>query len=116
MEPLDVLELIDRSAMKWESIGAGIGLDAGPRNCALCSVFFECGCNGCPVKKYSGFDCCTNTPYDDWLFHMQIDHERWSDMPYFALCPECRRLAKLERSYLWQVRQWYINNYCPWYQ
>jgi hypothetical protein len=33
------------------------------RSCALCRLFINLECNGCPVKNKSGFEQCRDTPY-----------------------------------------------------
>jgi hypothetical protein len=42
--------------------------------CALCKIFYEVGCVGCPVALRAETDWCSNTPYlsariafDNWL-------------------------------------------------
>ncbi len=38
-------------------------IDTSARSCALCNMFFESGCQGCPVSCQTGKDCCNGTPY-----------------------------------------------------
>ena len=35
-------------------------------NCALCFVYARYKCNGCPVKKATGYGSCNKTPYESF--------------------------------------------------
>jgi hypothetical protein len=54
------------SIRKWEGIVAGTVTDEGPNNCPLCGLFFNLGCEGCPVSAAAERPYCENTPYDVW--------------------------------------------------
>lgn len=101
------IEAIKGSARKWKSIGEGIGIDAGRRNCTLCKKFsaimcsFSAGvvylCNDsdgfvCPIKKHTGAKGCVGTPYETWVSHRLLGHKKESHHGQ-AYCPECRRIA-----------------------
>ncbi len=56
------------SIAHWERLASGTsGENEGiyADNCALCGLFIQNECNGCPVKEYSGFDMCQNAPWED---------------------------------------------------
>jgi len=41
-------------------------VEMGVCNCALCIMFAPHKCNGCPVKKATGYGKCNKTPYEDF--------------------------------------------------
>lgn len=92
------LEALKKSIGKWESIAAGIGIDAGTRNCALCRLFFL-DCPSCVVAEATGKQWwCNGSPYRAFIDHHDDCH---LDADYrYALCPECRRLAQAEVDFL----------------
>jgi len=90
MKP-EVLEALKGSIRKWESIVAGIGIDAGTHNCDLCKMFRIDDCRYCPSE------CGMNSAYSAWETHQVVDHDRCMVNNHFAVfCPECRRLAQAE--------------------
>lgn len=70
--PPETLEALRGSIAKWEAIVAGTGVDLGAENCPLCRKFnpdlrddhLDDGCQGCPVREYTGENFCRSTPYD----------------------------------------------------
>lgn len=99
MEP-ETLTALKKSIQKWESIAAGIGIDVGTDNCALCQTFC---CHDCPVAKAVGYNGCIKTPYNEWSNHHEFSHQRYTDdidKPMFCLCPTCRDLANQELAFL----------------
>jgi hypothetical protein len=84
------------SIRKWEKIVAGKGTDRGADNCPLC-LLTDNSCTGCPVNKITK-NGCSPTPFAKWDSHQIIEH------PTYAInkvrCPECKRLAKAELSFL----------------
>jgi len=95
------LEALRKSIEKWEKIVAGKGEDQGSSNCALCQLFMERGCRGCPVFFETGITACYDTPYDDWINHQKDEHFYGSKiMGYIIKCPECKRLAQEELEFL----------------
>jgi len=62
------LAALKGSIKKWEGIVAGTAVDAGWRNCPLCTEFHKYdSCDGCPVKAATGADMCDGSPYEDWV-------------------------------------------------
>ena len=41
-------------------------IEMGVCNCALCIVYARYKCNGCPVKKATGYGSCDKTPYESF--------------------------------------------------
>jgi len=72
-------ELLDISIAKWHALAKAIDeegryiMDGGIETCALCQRFHSRefsgssdGCDGCPIKAYTGLSGCGNTPYEDY--------------------------------------------------
>lgn len=64
-------DLIDISIEKFELILEGIlsreVIHAHWKalySCALCRVYINSGCEGCPIKNKTGFTSCLKTPFD----------------------------------------------------
>ena len=96
-------EAIKQAIRKWESIAAGIGVDVGPLNCALCKkYFYNDSCNDCPIAKNVGNDGCNCTSYIEWMHHMFDYHNARNESryPLFALCQTCREIAQREVNFL----------------
>ena len=55
------------SIEKWEGIVAGTGEDKGVLNCPLCKMFYNKGCDGCPVAEKAGDFLCRGTPYENYV-------------------------------------------------
>lgn len=52
---------------KWVGIVKGEVEDDGIHNCALCCAFYNWSkCDGCPVRKETGYDGCRGTPYNGY--------------------------------------------------
>lgn len=71
-------EAFEASILHWqENVAAERPEDVrmGPDNCALCSLFFEDDCEGCPVMRRTGYRGCSGTPYDlaDGAFYMWVE-------------------------------------------
>ena len=41
-------------------------VEMGACNCALCFVYARYKCNGCPIKKATGYGSCDKTPYESF--------------------------------------------------
>ena|SRR3990167_9635166 len=35
-------------------------------SCALCELYYDEGCEGCPVSKYTGLSKCQKTPWQEY--------------------------------------------------
>ncbi len=44
----ETLEALDKSLEKWRKLSRGEGEDMGIKNCALCRLFWDESCFGCP--------------------------------------------------------------------
>jgi hypothetical protein len=66
MKKEEILRALDLSIKKWEDILAGTESDEGSDNCALCYLFVREACIGCPVREYTGYKFCDESPYDEW--------------------------------------------------
>lgn len=59
-------EALEASIAKWERNAEAetpddVRVDASA--CALCCIFYESGCVGCPVRNRSGYSLCARTPW-----------------------------------------------------
>jgi len=90
----DPLEL---SIQKWEDIVNGVGEDEGRYNCALCYVYYDKDCKGCPVKERTGHDSCDGTPYRAWG-RCRREHLMEKGNP-------CREIALQELDFLKSLRK-----------
>lgn len=67
--PKDRKKALLLSIQKWEAIvdalqgGRNIVNDGGRSTYGLCQMYFDNGCNGCPVKEHTGKSYCRGTPY-----------------------------------------------------
>ena len=88
------------SIHKWNKVVRG-GPDNATEDCALCQLYLEDSCRGCPVSKDTGEISCIGSPYDDWSVHQEHYHAT-EPPPYRKRkgCTECSRLAKAQRDYL----------------
>jgi len=93
------LEALKKSIEKWEKIVAEEGEDRGGENCALCELFAEDECVGCPVYAKTGKTDCKGTPYKDWHEH-QRDHFYELEEPLVVRCPKCKEIAQKEVEFL----------------
>lgn len=60
------LEALKKSIEHWkENVRAEslVRTSTATRDCALCSLFYNKGCLGCPVFKETGYTNCYYTPY-----------------------------------------------------
>lgn len=79
---------------KWQDIVDGTGYDRGP--CALCDLFIDDGCAGCPINEDTGKEDCRGTPYVAWhALTASVNVES-----RLANTPERLEAAKAELAYL----------------
>ena len=93
------LEALEKSIEHWKRLSTGNRLPGegiGPNNCALCGMFFEKSCRGCPVKEKTSKDSCMGTPYDQVSV---IYSNRKSDFDVYK-SEEFLAAAKRELSFL----------------
>jgi len=60
------LKALKASIEKWERNAVAETPDGyliGPESCALCRLFHDSGCHGCPVRGRTGRVGCLGTPY-----------------------------------------------------
>lgn len=94
--------LIDITIDKWKDIANGTGFSLGVANCALCYEYFDEACKNCPIRKFTGFRSCDNTPFRVWYRHyMEIHYEEGSDT---RSCVICKSIANREVEFLEQVK------------
>jgi len=53
----------DESIAHWERLFNGMSEGIGSLHCALCQMFVEGGCKGCPVMAETGRHLCADSPY-----------------------------------------------------
>jgi hypothetical protein len=81
------------SIEKWVNIVAGVGIDDGTHNCALCKLYWQNDCRNCPVKQVAGAIFCKNTPYIEWLHYTRFNGPKVFDA-------RSRELAQAELEFL----------------
>lgn len=94
-----ILTALQESIQKWTLIAKGELPDMGAENCALCDLFFQMNCRGCPVYKRTGKSGCLDTPYGEWFDAAQRGHYEM-DVGYIADTPQLVELALAERDFL----------------
>ena len=95
----ETLTALQQSIEKWERIADGTGADEGPRNCALCRIFYwRYFCADCPVENKTGVTSCDTTPYEVWTKHHREAHH--IDTALRVQCNHCRELAQAEIDFL----------------
>ena len=104
------IRALEKSALKWENVFIGTGIDDSVRNCALCSIYFENGCRGCPIFEITGKAGCENTPYADWADHHHNDHNS-STYRLIEGCKKCEKLAFAEWKFLYDLYLEKLNEY-----
>lgn len=85
------LKALRGSIAKWQRIVAGDGVDEGAENCALCALFIDAECVGCPVSKNTGMDGCIGSPYVEFENAWIVEMETLTDK--FPLFGEPRRVV-----------------------
>lgn len=61
-------EALEASIRHWEeNVAAETPYDASTsgRECALCGLYYDRDCKGCPVFERTGYECCELTPYEN---------------------------------------------------
>ena len=101
----ETLEALKKSIIKWEKIAKSTKeMDLGRVNCALCYLFNDIACEGCPIYSKTKKKYCKDTPFIEWSHHAQL-HGR--NDTYFDKglrrepgCKECLRLVREELNFL----------------
>ncbi len=105
-----VLEAIDGSIEKWNSIVHAEGEDEGRHNCPLCKIFFDSDeCDECPIRKDTDKKSCRDTPYDVFEKHWNDVHRSYTTINRTIVCETCSGLARDELEYLKGLREKYID-------
>lgn len=99
-----VLEALRASISHWQDNANVIelhGASVSSKDCALCKLFLDNYCRGCPVAEVSGHLFCGNTPYnrafkthDVWCATTKYTDE------FDAARTEFREAAKAELKFL----------------
>lgn len=92
------LDALIASAEKWErnAVASKRQVKLGPENCALCELFFDNDCLGCPVESGGHFGC-QSTPYD----YAEVAMWNWGNSPRSKVArEEFRRAAAAEAKFL----------------
>ncbi len=88
---------------KWNAISLGEKEDSGYEQCPLCMLFREPNtttptCTGCPIGNN-----CEGTPYMEWIRHHRDWHIPPGSKSLRVLCDECRKIALMERDFLYNL-------------
>jgi len=100
------IRLTIESRSKWEKIWKKDGVDKGTDNCALCEKYFDqpmnSSCLNCPVFKKTEWLFCLETPYYEWINHLEYDHKvrKIYNRGRFKNCKECTKIAKNETKFI----------------
>jgi hypothetical protein len=70
------------SILKWQRIVNGTGTDEGPDNCPCCKKWYFVGCNGCPIRTFTGESECISTPYDDVKGEQPTSNQALSELNF----------------------------------
>lgn len=76
------LRALHSAIAHWEEnlASAPDGVSVGVRRCALCNLFLQEACEGCPVAEATGQTRCNNSPYMGVLDALDIwDSEQSED-------------------------------------
>jgi hypothetical protein len=72
IKDLSVVKALKLCIRKWkyivryyENAGQAFLDDGGSWTCALCALFLDASCEGCPVRAKTGLAECKDTPYCD---------------------------------------------------
>ncbi len=103
-----ILQALNKSIAKWERNATTYDLwevTLGILECALCQLFWDRNCKGCPVLEKTGATCCDETPYE----HCSVAYRTWK-YTWLATTPESwntllvgaafRRAARKEVAFL----------------
>jgi len=96
----ETLAALKKSIEKWEKIVSGKGEDRGGENCALCELFAEDECIGCPIHTETRETSCQGTPFHEWVNHHEKKHPESFSGALKVECPECKELAQKELEFL----------------
>ncbi len=61
--PFPAERALRESIRHWRANAFGAFEGIGPSSCALCKLYIESVCEGCPVAAFSGKSGCVGTPY-----------------------------------------------------
>ena len=61
------LKALKASIAHWEEVEEGPWQQVGPKECALCDLFYGSKCEGCPVAIKAQAPLCRNTPYGPFI-------------------------------------------------
>lgn len=99
-------EALEASILHWqENVAAEWPEDVrmGQASCALCSLFFDQCCEGCPVMRRTGYSNsrCSGTPYIGASYALFVWRETRSD----AARDDFRKRAQVEVDFLISLRE-----------
>lgn len=96
------LDALDKSIQHWQNYADGKGeKECYPvvSNCALCAIFYDADCRGCPIKETTGVFRCANSPYRE-----AIENLRENQGQHDYLRPEFLLAAKKELDFLIEIK------------
>jgi len=100
-------DALEESIKHWKEVVAEpVRTRVGPAECALCTMFWGSGCNGCPVHERTGQISCVGSPFDK--FYDAQSTVRWmrerGDAPSPLALENLVKLAKAELKFLRSLR------------
>lgn len=89
------LEALKISIGTWERRAAGAKIEVAPANCALCDLFYDNDCTGCPVLAATGLFQCAGTPCEVYADMPKPNRDMARSEVYFlkALLPRRKRTS-----------------------
>lgn len=97
------MQALEDSIAHWEANVAAQtikDIKLGIRHCALCHVYYNSDCQGCPVNARTGQMYCVGSPYNA----AQYAAERLEDNPTPETWEIYRRAAQAELNFLKSLR------------
>ena len=104
-------EALEASILHWqENLEAELpgAVRIGVENCALCSIYYDEDCEGCPVSERTTSKVCQSTPYGDALNALtgwEYTNPRSCGNTWRAARDEFRRCAQAEVDFLISLRE-----------
>lgn len=94
------IDALKQSITHWEHIRDGLEHSYGSADCALCELYYEIKCEGCPVQVHTKISRCDDTPYVQFTSHRKLLHGDKKGILSDEWCETCERLAHEEVVFL----------------
>lgn len=104
-------EALEASILHWQEnvkAAATENVKMGADRCALCAMFLEHDCKGCPVMQRTGYPGCLRSPYRAvWAAYLMWKYTKLSSCAniWLAARDEFRKAAQAEVDFLISLRE-----------